>query len=489
MSQPLPAYQENSIRKFLSWLPQGARRILEIGSDLDCAVMQELARQTGAPTYGVNSNRSFAQNVGPLDFVVPVCSSGDLLPFPDNSFDAVFSVATLEHVSNVELFLKEVSRVLCAGGVFFTFFGPIFSCAVGHHVNARVGGKAAKFWQPGKNPIPDFYHLLLDEHEMRELLLSGSCDDRLVDPIIHWIYHGDGINRLHYEEYVRHFEQSPLGLLHLEGRPRPMNLPPSGTIRDQLYSKYGPSADFLTATIEAALAVPANIPGKEFLSDEDFLFVCPQTQQPLVFDSVEQCYAGLDWRYPVINHVPILLKEEASPVQSENVSKERARHSVRCSDDAAASLISDNFFTFLNKRSSGYWHTSRADAHCVKTKQGVMGNLVEFRKIHDNVCMAQAFVPLCKNNVSTGQNVVFKVYFERTSTTGDAQIRLNQRDKNGTIINTQRATTRGRTSGWIECQATVVQGADALNPSLDILTEGASFGFAEADVRVARQGD
>jgi len=83
----------------------------------------------------------------------------------------------------------------------------------------------------------------------------------------------------------------------------------------------------------------------------------------------------------------------------------------------------------------------------------------------------------------------FKVYFERTSTTGDAQIRLNQRDKNGTIINTQRATTRGRTSGWIECQATVVQGADALNPSLDILTEGASFGFAEADVRVAWQGD
>lgn len=40
------------------------------------------------------------------------------LPFPDQTFDVVISLETLEHVARFQLFLQEVHRMLNAGGVF-----------------------------------------------------------------------------------------------------------------------------------------------------------------------------------------------------------------------------------------------------------------------------------------------------------------------------------------------------------------------------------
>jgi len=38
------------------------------------------------------------------------------LPFPDRSFEVVISLQVIEHVSNVALYLKDISRVLAPGG-------------------------------------------------------------------------------------------------------------------------------------------------------------------------------------------------------------------------------------------------------------------------------------------------------------------------------------------------------------------------------------
>lgn len=38
------------------------------------------------------------------------------LPFPDNSFDYVLCIETLEHIPDIEKALKEMARVLCVGG-------------------------------------------------------------------------------------------------------------------------------------------------------------------------------------------------------------------------------------------------------------------------------------------------------------------------------------------------------------------------------------
>ena len=41
----------------------------------------------------------------------------DLLPFPDNYFDAVFSKSVMEHINNTEHYMSEMRRVLKVGGI------------------------------------------------------------------------------------------------------------------------------------------------------------------------------------------------------------------------------------------------------------------------------------------------------------------------------------------------------------------------------------
>lgn len=41
----------------------------------------------------------------------------DMLPFPDNYFDAIFSKSVIEHIENTEHYMSEMRRVLKEGGV------------------------------------------------------------------------------------------------------------------------------------------------------------------------------------------------------------------------------------------------------------------------------------------------------------------------------------------------------------------------------------
>jgi SAM-dependent methyltransferase len=73
-----------------------------IGVDLDAGQV-EVARKV-AHDRGVHNLRFEAASVYQL-------------PFPDNSFDAVFSHALFEHLSEVQAALQEIRRVLRPGGV------------------------------------------------------------------------------------------------------------------------------------------------------------------------------------------------------------------------------------------------------------------------------------------------------------------------------------------------------------------------------------
>ena len=194
-------YQNQIVDAFVKMLRPGAKDILEIGSDIGCEVATAIAQRTGASVVGINPSGEFPAPVGPaLSNAKFMRADGRALPFPDNSFDAVLSVATMEHVNGLDIFLSEVARVLKPKGLFYTEFSPIWSSAKGHHVYAVVGPKEARFWKPGKNPIPDYGHLLMSPDEMREYLHSGPCTEELIDPIIQWVYLGDSINRHQFEE-------------------------------------------------------------------------------------------------------------------------------------------------------------------------------------------------------------------------------------------------------------------------------------------------
>jgi MoaA/NifB/PqqE/SkfB family radical SAM enzyme len=251
----LPAYQKNTVEKLFEYLPKNAKTVLEIGSDLNCGVIKAIGRRFNGQVYGLNPSPGFTCKAGTKrSNVVPLKADGERLPFSDNSVGSVLSIATLEHVDDVAQFLYECHRVLEKGGIFYTFFGPIWSCAVGHHVCAKIPGKEARFWKPGKNPLPDFSHLLMTEDDMRDFLRSGPCDNRLIGPIIDWVYrknNGDHVNRLFYEDYKRVFEESPFKIRLFRGAERSLNLPPNAETRRKLENKYGKDKNFLYATIEA----------------------------------------------------------------------------------------------------------------------------------------------------------------------------------------------------------------------------------------------
>ncbi len=57
------------------------------------------------------------------------------IPFPSNSFDAVFSTNVFEHVMQPVETLNEIKRVLVPNGSFVTTFGPLFYSPRGYHLS------------------------------------------------------------------------------------------------------------------------------------------------------------------------------------------------------------------------------------------------------------------------------------------------------------------------------------------------------------------
>ena len=87
-----------------------------------------------------------------------VTAPGDRLGLPDNLFDFVFSNSVLEHIEDIDGTLREVARLLCAGGRFiFTVPGPDFHlCLRGPAFGGRdaylraVDARCAhlRYWSP-----------------------------------------------------------------------------------------------------------------------------------------------------------------------------------------------------------------------------------------------------------------------------------------------------------------------------------------------------
>lgn len=245
----LAAYQEDALNKFLSLLPSEAAAILEIGSDVEYAVVDNLSQRFRGKIVGINPTPGFVKRSseeGPPNVTI-LEADGCHQPFKDREFDAILSVATLEHVADLPKFLSECYRVMKPNSIFYTKFSPIFSSGIGHHVYAIAGRKEARFWKPGKNPLPDFSHLLWNEEQMRDFLLDSPYDDRLIDPIIEWVYHSNHINRAFFEDYVKAFGESNLRVL--DFKPGVYKIP-SEDIQRKLDEKYGSGREFRFHSIE-----------------------------------------------------------------------------------------------------------------------------------------------------------------------------------------------------------------------------------------------
>ena len=91
------------------------KRSLDIGSNY--GLFTELLQSKGYSSYGIEPNNkllSFARNHGVSKYSL---GSAEKISFPDNHFDVILLLDTLEHIINRDKALNEINRVLKPNGI------------------------------------------------------------------------------------------------------------------------------------------------------------------------------------------------------------------------------------------------------------------------------------------------------------------------------------------------------------------------------------
>ncbi len=106
---------EDIFRRFTVSAPVAGKRVLEIGPGKGWA-LGKLALQAGVSGY---TGADVAPYLGSEGALACHLFDGRRLPFPDASFDLVWSVAAFEHFRHPREMILEIQRVLCPGGILF----------------------------------------------------------------------------------------------------------------------------------------------------------------------------------------------------------------------------------------------------------------------------------------------------------------------------------------------------------------------------------
>lgn len=130
-------------RELDQFVPIRGKKLLDIGSGYGTNLATCIA-VFGADGYGVEpSGVGFGQGyiasrkllaANGIDPERIVNSTGESLPFPDASFDVVYSANVLEHTQNPEQVLREAMRVLRPGGQLYVEIPNFLSYFEGHYM-------------------------------------------------------------------------------------------------------------------------------------------------------------------------------------------------------------------------------------------------------------------------------------------------------------------------------------------------------------------
>ncbi|SLM29964.1 hypothetical protein MTBBW1_2030054 [Desulfamplus magnetovallimortis] len=255
-------YQQRAIDRFLEYADVSGKTVLEIGAD-DAVVMRKLSEKGMSLGLGVNNwywHDKEHKTVKVADNII--LSWGDIrsVPLEDESFDLIIAIAAFEHVRELDQALREMHRLLKPGGIIYSYYGPIWSCGVGHHLWFEREGVYYRFSELESTlPILENYeHLLMDREEM-SIKLRKKWDQDAVDDFIYQIYDNDHINRYMYSDYAKLFNNSDFKVVAFE-KADGMEIDPE--VQRQLTLKYGPENDFTCGNLEVVLE-------KEIVSKKD----------------------------------------------------------------------------------------------------------------------------------------------------------------------------------------------------------------------------
>jgi SAM-dependent methyltransferase/MoaA/NifB/PqqE/SkfB family radical SAM enzyme len=250
-------YQKKALDRFATFCSHKDKDILEIGSDPELRVIQYLGEKAKS-VFGITNARQHWKYTESGEIIVSgKVKAGNYdarsMPFGDRSFDAILSIATFEHIIGLEVALDEMYRVLRPGGVVYSAFGPIWSCAVGHHIHLNIDDDTFfRFWKEDLNPVPNYYHLLYNEQELTDIL-TPKYGDVLARKIAGQVYHAEHINRLMYSDYIRILKESKFHVGRIEDK---VIRPISENVKEKLTVLYGSDNHYECGTIEVVLYKP-----------------------------------------------------------------------------------------------------------------------------------------------------------------------------------------------------------------------------------------
>jgi SAM-dependent methyltransferase len=218
----LYSYQAEALASFYDFTEVTDHAILEIGGCLPHAVPHDLIRNGALSVVTVNYDiRIPSEQV--TDKITAIQTNANSLDFPDNTFDSVVSVSTLEHLSTLSDVLSEAYRVLKPNGVMYINGGPLWSSRKGSHYTFTVGDITYHY---NKNPIiSDWEHLTSSKEEI-SARLADSYPAEVIEKLLYEVYDRPKLNRLFPSEILQivsdsqfSIESSTLSIWHNEVMP------------------------------------------------------------------------------------------------------------------------------------------------------------------------------------------------------------------------------------------------------------------------------
>lgn len=206
---PVPrCSEEDHIRAFVSEYNLHDKRVLDIGSGQ--GALQDLVADFTGLDIASTAARFYHK-----PFIV---GSATELPFPDDSFDAVWTIDVLEHVPHPEKALSEIRRVLRPGGYLFLHAAwDVRSWAAGGYAvrpfrDLKLKEKLIKASIPLRNSIyfRSLYVLPIRLLRLSSAVLSGKptsfrYNELHPDYKYHWTSDSDAVNSMDAFEAILWF--------------------------------------------------------------------------------------------------------------------------------------------------------------------------------------------------------------------------------------------------------------------------------------------
>lgn len=201
--------QKSAVEKISNLSDIRGKKILEIGGDLKHEVANYLIEKGALHVTSININpQVITQEINDKLTTVNLDATKLTEYFENASFDMAFGVAILEHIHNTQLLLDQVYSILKPNGLALLHGGPIWTSAIGHHTWVNCGEKFYRF-NNQTNPIPDWYHLILNFDEMIEYLTKQKgMTHQHAEQVAKYIYKDSDLSRMSYLDYINAFRNS-----------------------------------------------------------------------------------------------------------------------------------------------------------------------------------------------------------------------------------------------------------------------------------------